>query len=115
EVLGDAQVPMGTSDFSSYRLKAQQSKAQVIGFANAGSDLINGVKHAVEFGIVHSGQRLVGLIAYITDIRSMGLPTTQGMLLSSSFYCDLNDGTREWSKRFFDRMHKMPDMQQAGE
>ena len=113
-VLGDALVPMGTSDFSSYLLKAQQSKAQVIGFANAGSDLINSVKQAVEFGIVQSGQKLAGLLVYITDIHSVGLPTTQGMALSSSFYWDLNDATREWSRRFFVRMHKMPDMQQAG-
>lgn len=115
KVLGDALVPMGTSDFSSYLLKAQQSKAQVIGFANAGSDLINAVKQAVEFGIVQSGQRLAGLLVYITDVRSMGLPTTQGMVLSSSFYWDLNEATRQWSRRFFERMHKMPDMAQAGE
>lgn len=114
EVLGDARVPMGTSDFSPYLLQAQQSKAQVIGFANAGSDLINSVKQAVEFGLVQSGQRLAGLLVYITDIESMGLATTQRMFLSSSFYWDLNDATRQWSKRFFERFHKMPDMQQAG-
>jgi branched-chain amino acid transport system substrate-binding protein len=114
QVLGDALVPMGTSDFSSYLLRAQQSKAQVIGLANAGSDLINAVKQAGEFGIVQTGQRLAGLLVYISDVNSMGLPTTQGMVLSSSFYWDLNDGTRQWSRRFFDRLHKMPDMAQAG-
>lgn len=115
EVLGDALVPMGTSDFSAYLLKAQQSKAQVVAFANAGSDLINATKQAVEFGITQSGQRLAGLLVYITDIKSVGLATTQGMLLSSAFYWDLNDATRQWSRRFFERVHKMPDMQQAGD
>jgi branched-chain amino acid transport system substrate-binding protein len=113
-VLGDAQVPMGTSDFSSYLLRAQQSKAQVIGIANSGSDLINTVKQAAEFGIPQSGQKLAGLLVYVTDIHSMGLPTTQGMVLSAAFYWNLNQATRQWSQRFFARLHKMPDMSQAG-
>jgi len=113
-VLGEALVPMGTADFSAYLLRAQQSKAQVIGLANSGSDLINAVKQAEEFGIVRSGQRLAGLLVYINDVHSMGLAATQGMVLSSAFYWDLNEATRTWSRRFFARLHKMPNMSQAG-
>lgn len=114
QVLGDALAPIGTSDYSSYLLRAQQSKSQVVAFAVAGNDLINAVKQASEFGLNQGGQRLTGLLVYINDIHSLGLSATQGMMLTSAFYWDLNDGSRKWSKRFFDRLHKMPNMSQAG-
>ena len=113
-VLGDARAPIGTADFSSYLLQAEQSKAQVIGFANAGTDLVNAIKQAAEFGLTRSGQKIAGLLVYINDVNSLGLQATQGMMLSSAFYWDLNDGSRQWSRRFFDRLHKMPNMSQAG-
>ncbi len=114
QVLGDALVPIATSDYSSYLLKAQQSKAQVVAFAVSGNDLINAVKQATEFGLNQGGQRLTGLLVYINDVHSLGLQATRGMMLSSAFYWDLNDGSRQWAKRFFDRLHKMPNMSQAG-
>jgi branched-chain amino acid transport system substrate-binding protein len=114
KVLGDVKVPINTADFSSYLLQAQASKAKVIGLANAGGDFTNSVKQAAEFGIVQGGQKLAGLLVYINDIHSLGLKTTQGMMLSSAFYWDMNDETRKWSQRFFDRLHKMPNMSQAG-
>jgi branched-chain amino acid transport system substrate-binding protein len=114
KVLGDALAPIATSDYSSYLLQAQQSKAQVVAFAVAGNDLINAVKQATEFGLNQGGQRLTGLLVYINDIHSLGLQATRGMFLTSAFYWDLNDGSRQWSKRFFDRLHKMPNMSQAG-
>ena len=113
-VLGDALAPIATSDYSSYLLKAQQSKAQVVAFAVAGNDLINAVKQAAEFGLNQGGQRLTGLLVYINDIHSLGLQATQGMVLTSAFYWDRDDASRQWAKRFFDRMHKMPNMSQAG-
>jgi branched-chain amino acid transport system substrate-binding protein len=113
-VLGDALAPIATSDYSSYLLKAQQSKSQVVAFALAGNDLINAVKQATEFGLNQGGQRLTGLLVYINDIHSLGLQATQGMVLASAFYWDGNDGSRQWAKRFFDRLHKMPNMSQAG-
>ena len=113
-VLGDARAPIGTADFSSYLLQAEQSKAQVIGFANAGTDLVNAIKQAAEFGLTRSGQKIAGLLVYINDVNSLGLQATQGMMLSSAFYWDMNDGSRQWSRRFFDRLHKMPNMSQAG-
>ena len=113
-VLGDALVPIATSDYSSYLLKAQQSKAQVVAFAVAGNDLINAVKQATEFGLNQGGQRLTGLLVYINDVHSLGIQATQGMTLTSAFYWDRNEGSRQWAKRFFDRLHKMPNMSQAG-
>lgn len=114
KVLGDAKAPINTADFSSYLLQAQTSKAKVIGLANAGADTINAIKQASEFGIVRGGQRLAGLLVYINDVHSLGLQTTQGMVLSSAFYWNMNDETRKWSKRFYDRLKKMPNMSQAG-
>jgi branched-chain amino acid transport system substrate-binding protein len=113
-VLGDVKAPLGTADFSSFLLQAQTSKAKVIGLANAGGDFINSVKQASEFGIVQGGQNLAGLLVFINDINSLGLQSTQGMLLAAAFYWDMNDETRAWSKRFFERMHRMPNMAQAG-
>jgi branched-chain amino acid transport system substrate-binding protein len=114
KVLGSVEVPLNTADFSSYLLQAQSSKAEIIGLANAGGDPINSIKQAAEFGIVTGGQKLVGLLVFISDIHSLGLATAQGLQLTSAFYWDQNDATRAWSKRFFDQMQREPTMVQAG-
>jgi branched-chain amino acid transport system substrate-binding protein len=113
-VLGSARHPFPGSDFSSFLLKAQASGAQVIGLANSGTDAITSIKQAAEFGITPK-QTLAGLLVFITDVNSLGLKTTQGMYLTEGFYWDLNDGTRAWSKRFFEKQKKMPTMVQAGD
>jgi branched-chain amino acid transport system substrate-binding protein len=115
KVLGHVLVPLNTSDFSSYLLQAQASKAQVIGLANAGGDTINSIKQGAEFGIVAGGQKFAGLLIFITDVHSLGLKTAQGLELTSAFYWDQNDKTRAWSKRFDAQMHKEPTMVQAGD
>jgi branched-chain amino acid transport system substrate-binding protein len=114
KVVGSVRAPLNSSDFSSFLLQAQASKAKVIGLANAGGDTTNAIKQAAEFGIVKGGQKLAGLLVYINDVHSLGLERAQGMLLTEGFYWDLNDETRAWSKRFFDRHGKMPNMSQAG-
>lgn len=114
KVLGDAAVPMDTADFSSFLLEAQASQAQIIGLANAGSDLINSVKQAAEFGLTKGGAKLASLGAEINDIHSIGLEATQGMLLADAFYWDTDDQTRAFAKRFYDKLNKMPNMLQAG-
>jgi branched-chain amino acid transport system substrate-binding protein len=114
KVLGSARHPLGTSDFSSFLLTAQASKAKVIGLANAGGDMINAIKQASEFGIVAAGQRLASLLIYINDIHSLGLKTAQGLVLTSPFYWDQTDETRAWSKRFIERQKMAPSMVQAG-
>ena len=116
EVLGDVKHPLNTTDFSSFLLQAQASKAQVIGLANAGGDTINSIKAAHEFGIDKGGQTLAGLLVFLTDVHSLGLETAQGLLLSESFYWDHNDKTRAWSKKWAEKMGngKMPTMVQAG-
>jgi branched-chain amino acid transport system substrate-binding protein len=116
EVLGSVKHPLNTTDFSSFLLQAQASKAQVIGLANAGGDTINSIKAASEFGIVKGGQKLAGLLVFITDIHALGLPTAQGLLLSESFYWDRDAKTRAWSKKWSDRMGngKQPSMVHAG-
>jgi branched-chain amino acid transport system substrate-binding protein len=116
KVLGSVKVPLNTPDFSSYLLQAQSSKAKVIGLANAGGDTTNSIKQAAEFGIVKGGQKLAGLLLFLTDVHSLGLKTAQGLSLSETFYWDMNDGTRAFSKRFGERMknHAMPTMVQAG-
>ena len=113
KVLGSVRHPLNASDFSSFLLQAQGSKAKVIGLANAGGDTINSIKAASEFGITPN-QKLAGLLVFISDIHSLGLKTTQGMLLTEAFYWDMSDETRKWSRRFFDKMKKMPGMAQAG-
>ena len=115
-VLGDVRAPLGTSDLSSYLLQAQSSNADVIGTANAGSDVVNTVKQAAEFGVGRDGkQRMAGLLVFLTDVQSMGLPTAQGLLLTEAFYWDLNDATRAWSRRFAERNGgQMPTMNHAG-
>jgi branched-chain amino acid transport system substrate-binding protein len=113
-VLGDVRHPLNSSDFSSYLLQAQASKAKVIGLANAGGDTINAIKQAAEFGIMKSGQKISPLLAFVTDIDGVGLETAQGLLLSEAFYWDLNDGTRAFSKRFMERIGRPPSAAQAG-
>jgi branched-chain amino acid transport system substrate-binding protein len=115
KVLGAVRAPLNTADFSSYLLQAQGSKAQVIGLANAGGDTINAVKQAAEFGIVQGGQRLAGLLVFLTDVHALGLQTAQGLTLTTAFYWDLNDKTRAFAKRFAPRNGgKYPTMDQAG-
>lgn len=114
KVLGSVRHPFPGSDFSSYLLKAQQSGAQVVGLANAGSDTTNAIKQASEFGITPK-QTLAGLLMFITDVHSLGLKATQGMYLTTGFYWDRNDDTRAWSRRFFEKQRKMPTMVQAGQ
>jgi branched-chain amino acid transport system substrate-binding protein len=115
KVLGSVRHPLNTADFSSYLLQAQSSGAQVIGLANAGTDLTNAIKQAAEFGIVQGGQSLAGLLVFITDVHGIGLQAAQGLILTEAFYWDLNDGTRAWSKRFAERNGgKYPTMVHAG-
>ncbi|CAM5780080.1 MAG: ABC transporter substrate-binding protein [Burkholderiales bacterium] len=116
KVLGAVRAPLGTTDFSSFLLQAQGSKAKIIGLANAGSDATNTIKQAAEFGIVKGGQNLAGLLLFLSDVYSLGLQTAQGLQLTESFYWDMNDGTRAWSKRF-GALHggRMPTMAQAGD
>jgi branched-chain amino acid transport system substrate-binding protein len=114
KVMGFSRHPSpGTTDFSSYLLQAQASGAKIIGLANAGADTINAIKQANEFGITKK-QNLAGLLVFISDINSLGLPTAKGMYLTTAFYWDRDDASRKWSKRFFDKMKKMPTMVQAG-
>jgi branched-chain amino acid transport system substrate-binding protein len=113
QVLGSVLHPLNASDFSSYILQAQASKAQVIGLADAGGDTINAIKTANQFGVTGK-QKLAGLLLFITDINALGLKTTQGMYVASSYYWDLNDNTRKFAKAYFAKMNKMPTMNQAG-
>jgi len=115
KVLGSARHPINASDMSSFLLQAQGSGAKIIGLANAGGDFISAIKTSAEFGISKGGkQKLAGLLVYINDIHSLGLNVTQGLLLTEAFYWDQNDESRKWSRRFFERMKKMPNMSQAG-
>jgi branched-chain amino acid transport system substrate-binding protein len=116
KVLGGVKHPLGTSDFSSFLLQAQASKAKVIGLANAGGDTTNSIKQAAEFGIVAGGQKLAALLLFITDVHSLGLATAQGLNFTETFYWDMNDQTRAFAKRFQERMknHGMPTMVHAG-
>jgi branched-chain amino acid transport system substrate-binding protein len=115
KVLGSSRHPINTPDFSSFLLQAQNSKAQIIGLANAGGDTINSIKQGSEFGIVAGGQKLAGLLVFISDIHTIGLKQAQGLQLTEAFYWDLNDGTRTWSKQWSAKMNgRMPTMIQAG-
>ncbi len=116
KVLGGVKHPLNTSDFSSFLLQAQSSKAKVIGLANAGGDTTNSIKQAAEFGIVQGGQKLAALLLFINDVHALGLKTAQGLTFTESFYWDMNDQTRAWSKRFAAQASKnaMPSMTQAG-
>ena len=113
-VLGSVRHPLNTSDFSSFLLQAQASKAKVIGLANAGGDTINAIKQAAEFGLMKGGQKASPLLVFITDIDSIGLEIAQNLLLSEAFYWDLNDETRAFSKRFTERRKRPPTTAQAG-
>lgn len=112
-VVGAVRHPLNTADFSSYILQAQNSKADIIALANGGSDTVNAIKTASEFG-VSGKQNVASLLTFITDVHSMGLKQAHGIVLTDAFYWDLNDETRAWSKRFFERVKKMPTMVQAG-
>ena len=117
KVLGKVRHPINSSDFSSFLLQAQSSKAKVIGLANAGGDTINSIKQASEFGIVKGGQSLAGLLVFATDVNALGLQTAQGLVLTETFYWDLNDATRAWTKRWHaerNASNKYPAMNHAG-
>ena len=113
QVLGSVRHPLNASDFSSFLLQAQSSKAQVLGLANAGGDAINSIKAAKEFGITKT-MKLAGLLVFLSDIHSLGLKNTEGLLLTTSWYWDLNDDTRKFAARFFEKTKRMPtDIQAA--
>ena len=115
KVLGKVRVPLNTNDFSSFLLQAQASRATVIGLANAGGDFINSVKQASEFGIVEGGQSLAGLLVLVADVAALGLPTAQGLALTETWYWDLNENNRAWTKRWqVERPGKFPTMIHAG-
>ena len=116
KVLGGVKHPINTSDFSSFLLQAQASKAKVIGLANAGGDTTNAIKQAAEFGVVAGGQKLAALLLFINDVHSLGLKTAQGLSFTESFYWDMNDQTRAWSKKFAtqSKTGSMPSMAVAG-
>ena len=115
KVLGSVSHPLNTSDFSSFLLQAQASKAKVIGLANAGGDTINSIKQGAEFGITAGGQQFAGLLVFISDVNSLGLKTAQGLVLTSTWYWDMNDANRAWTKRWQAQMPgKWPTMVQAG-
>lgn len=114
QVLGSVKHPFPATDFSSFILQAQASGAKVIGLANAGADTTNAIKAASEFGVIAGGQKIAGLLVFLTDIHSLGLDVAQGLMLTTGFYWDYNDEARAWSKRFFERTGKMPTMVQAG-
>jgi branched-chain amino acid transport system substrate-binding protein len=116
KVIGGVKHPLNSSDFSSFLLQAQASKAKIVGMANAGGDTTNTIKQASEFGIVAGGQKLAGLLLFITDVHSLGLKVAEGLSFTETFYWDLNDGTRAFSKRFSERMKNkaQPSMVQAG-
>jgi branched-chain amino acid transport system substrate-binding protein len=100
KVIGKVRAPINTQDFSSFLLQAQASKAKIVGLANAGGDTVNSIKQASEFGIVKGGQNLAGLLVFLTDVHGLGLEKAQGLIFTETFYWDLNDQTRAWTKRF---------------
>ena len=114
KVLGSVRIPLNSSDFSSFLLQAQSSKAKIIGLANAGLDTTNSIKQAAEFGIVSGGQKLAGLLLTISEVHGLGLQAAQGLVLTEGFYWDQNDKTREFSQRFIKRTGHMPSMIHAG-
>jgi branched-chain amino acid transport system substrate-binding protein len=115
KVLGAVDHPLNTQDFSSFLLQAQASKAKVIGLANAGGDTINSIKQGAEFGITAGGQQFAGLLVFVTDVQALGLKTAQGLVLTETWYWDMNDANRAWTKRWqAERQGKLPSMVQAG-
>ena len=114
-VVGSVNTPFPTSDFSSFLLQAQGSGAQVVGLANAGGDTVNAIKQAAEFGVVQGGQKLAGLLVFISDVHALGLPIAQGLNLTTAYYWDRDEGTRAFAKRYAAQYGgKMPTMDQAG-
>jgi branched-chain amino acid transport system substrate-binding protein len=116
-VLGKVRHPINTSDFSSFLLQAQASKAKIIGLANAGGDTINSIKQGAEFGIVAGGQKFAGLLIFAPDVNALGLKTAQGLIFTETFYWDLNDATRAWTKRWDKERNaagKLPSMNHGG-
>jgi branched-chain amino acid transport system substrate-binding protein len=113
-VVGDVRHPLNSSDFSSFLLQAQASKAKVVALANAGGDTTNALKQASEFGITKGGQKMIALLMEITDAHALGAKETQGLIVTDAFYWDMNDETRAFSKRFYDKIGRMPTMIQAG-
>ncbi len=114
KVVGSVAAPFPATDFSSFLLQAQASGAKIVGLANAGADTVNSIKQASEFGIVQAGQKLAGLLLFINNVHSLGTQTAQGLQMTTAFYWDMNDDTRAWSKRFYDKMGAEPSMVQAG-
>jgi branched-chain amino acid transport system substrate-binding protein len=114
KVLGAVRLPFASSDVSSFVLQAQASKSKIVGIAGGPPNNMNEIKTAAEFGLLKGGQQMAGLLVLITDIDGLGLKAAQGLLLTTSFYWDMDEKTREWSKRFFAKMKRMPTMWQAG-
>jgi branched-chain amino acid transport system substrate-binding protein len=114
QVLGSARHPLATNDFSSYLLQAQTTRAKIIGLASAGTDTVNAVKQAKEFNIEAGGQRLAALHAFVTDVNRLGLEAAQGLIITTGFYWDATEGTRDWSRRFLTEHRRMPTREQAG-
>jgi branched-chain amino acid transport system substrate-binding protein len=114
KVVGSVKPPFATPELSSFVLQAQASKAKVIGIAAGPPNNTNEIKLAGEFGVIKGGQQMAGLLVLITDIHALGLKTAQGLLLTTSFYWDMDEKTREWSRRYFEKMNRMPTMWQAG-
>ena len=114
KVVGGVSHPLNNADFASFLLQAQSSRAKVVALANGGTDMTNSIKQAAEFGIPQGGQRLAALAAFITDVHAVGLAGAQGLLLTTSFYWDRTEESRQWSKRFFERRGVMPTQTQAG-
>ncbi|MBV9460117.1 MAG: ABC transporter substrate-binding protein [Bradyrhizobium sp.] len=114
KVLGSVRVPLNSSDFSSFLLQAQSSKAKIVGLANAGQDTTNSIKQAAEFGVVKQGQKLAGLLMTLAEVHGLGLDAAQGLVLTEGFYWDHDDQSRAFSERFFKRTGRMPSMIHAG-
>ncbi len=114
EILGSVRAPLNTTDFSSFLVQAQSSRAQIIGLANAGTDFVNSVKQASEFGVQKSGQSLAAMLVFITDVKALGLPIAKGMKFTTGFYWDRDEDSRAFAKKFHDRVKAQPSMVQAG-
>ena len=114
KVVGSTRLPVGTTDFASALLQAQGSGAKVVALANAGGDTINSIKQAAQFGITQGGQKLATLAGFINDVHGLGLKEAQGLTITEASYWDMNDDTRKWSQRFFEKVKAMPNMLQTG-
>ncbi len=112
-MVGQVRHPLNTLDFASFLVQAQNSKAQILGLANAGADTVNSIKQAGEFGIVDGGQKLVALAIVISDVHALGLQRAKGLIATTAYYWDRDEASRQWGKRFFERTNRMPGMVQA--